>query len=41
MMPKLMAGLMILFAAVVCCAPRDSPPLATIDWSDRSRTRCW
>jgi hypothetical protein len=34
MMPKLMAGLMILFAVIVIATGRDSPPLARIDWSD-------
>jgi hypothetical protein len=35
MMPKLMAGLMMLFAALVLIAGGTSPPFATIDWSDR------
>src|SRR5262245_35809028 len=35
MMPKLMAGLMILFAAVVMANAGTSAPLASIDWSDR------
>jgi Tripartite tricarboxylate transporter TctB family len=35
MMPKLMAGLMIAFAVVVVLGAAASPPLATIDWSDR------
>jgi hypothetical protein len=34
-MPKLMAGLMMLFAAVVFLGARASEPLAAIDWSDR------
>jgi hypothetical protein len=34
MMPKLMAGLMMLFAAIVIAWGRDSSPIATIDWSD-------
>jgi hypothetical protein len=35
MMPKLMAALMMLFAAVVFLGARASEPLAAIDWSDR------
>jgi hypothetical protein len=35
MMPKLMAGLMMLFAAVVIAGARTSEPFAGIDWSDR------
>ena len=36
MMPKLMASLMMLFAAAIfAAAERDSPPLSSIDWSDR------
>jgi hypothetical protein len=35
MMPKLMAGLMILFAVAVLVAARASEPFTTIDWSDR------
>lgn len=35
MMPKLMAGLMILFAAVTIAAGGDSRGLGEIDWSDR------
>lgn len=35
MMPKLMAGLMMLFAAFVVIGAADSPPLSSIDWSDR------
>jgi Tripartite tricarboxylate transporter TctB family len=34
MMPKLMAGLMMLFAVIVIATGRDSPPIAQIDWSD-------
>lgn len=34
MMPKLMAGLMILFAAIIVFTARESPPIAKIDWSD-------
>jgi hypothetical protein len=36
MMPKLMAGLMLLFAGLVVLAARASPPLKTIDWSDKT-----
>jgi Tripartite tricarboxylate transporter TctB family len=35
MMPKLAAGLMMLFAALVMLQARDSPELVRIDWSDR------
>jgi Tripartite tricarboxylate transporter TctB family len=35
MMPKLAAGLMMLFAALVMLSAKDSPELARIDWSDR------
>jgi hypothetical protein len=35
MMPKLMAGLMTLFAAFVVLGAADSPPLSSVDWSDR------
>ena len=35
MMPKLMAGLMMLFAALVFAKPAGSKPLADIDTSDR------
>ena len=35
MMPKLMAGLMMGFAAVVVAGAAASPPFAAIDWSDR------
>ena len=36
MMPKLMAGLMMLFAALmVAAAAKTSPALSSIDWSDR------
>jgi hypothetical protein len=34
MMPKLMAGLMMVFAAVIMLNASSSPPLASIDWSD-------
>jgi hypothetical protein len=35
MMPKVMAGFMILFAALLVLGARESAPLADIDWSDR------
>jgi hypothetical protein len=35
MMPKLMAGLMIGFAALVIAGGSDSQEFSTIDWSDR------
>lgn len=35
MMPKLAAGLMIVFALAVMLRAPDSPPFASIDWSDR------
>jgi hypothetical protein len=35
MMPKLMAGLMMVFAALVMAGAGSSEPLASIDWSDR------
>jgi tripartite tricarboxylate transporter TctB family protein len=35
MMPKLMAGLMIVFAVAIMATGRASPRLAEIDWSDR------
>jgi hypothetical protein len=35
MMPKLVAGLMILFAVLTMLGGAASPPLASIDWSDR------
>jgi hypothetical protein len=34
MMPKLLAGLMMLFAAIVIAWSRESSPIAAIDWSD-------
>jgi hypothetical protein len=34
MMPKLSAGLMMLFAALLAAAGGASPPLSAIDWSD-------
>jgi hypothetical protein len=35
MMPKLVAGLMILFAALTMLGGAGSQPFASIDWSDR------
>jgi Tripartite tricarboxylate transporter TctB family len=35
MMPKLAAGLMMLCAALLVAAGRESAPLASVDWSDR------
>jgi hypothetical protein len=35
MMPKLMAGLMMVFAVWVAANPSDSKPFIAIDWSDR------
>jgi Tripartite tricarboxylate transporter TctB family len=35
MMPKLMAGLMMLFAAIIVAAAASSRPFGEIDWSDR------
>src|SRR5262245_32024160 len=35
MMPKLMAGLIMLFAAVLVVGAAASRPVAAIDWSDR------
>jgi hypothetical protein len=35
MLPKLAAGLMIVFAALLLVSARESAPLASIDWSDR------
>jgi tripartite tricarboxylate transporter TctB family protein len=34
MMPKLMAGLILLFAVIIVATGRERPPLARIDWSD-------
>jgi tripartite tricarboxylate transporter TctB family protein len=36
MMPKLAAGLMMLFAVLIVVAGAQSTALATIDWSDRN-----
>lgn len=35
MMPKLTAGLMMLFAALIVAGAARSGPLARVDWSDR------
>ena len=35
MMPKLMAALMMVFAATIMLRAGESPPFAEIDWSDR------
>ena len=35
MMPKLAAGLMMLFAALIAARAASSIPLARVDWSDR------
>jgi hypothetical protein len=35
MMPKLMAGLMMVFAALIIAGAASSRPLAEIDWSER------
>lgn len=35
MMPKLMAGLMMIFALALILGARDSRPFMEIDWSDR------
>lgn len=34
MLPKLAAGLMMAFAALIIISGRSSPPIRTIDWSD-------
>ncbi len=36
MLPKVAAGLMIAFAALLVASARSSAPLASIDWSDRN-----
>jgi hypothetical protein len=36
MMPKVMAGFMILFAALLIAGAAESPPLASVDWGDRN-----
>jgi hypothetical protein len=36
MMPKVVTALMMLFAAIVLLSARHSPPLSSVDWSDRS-----
>ncbi|HET7197441.1 MAG TPA: tripartite tricarboxylate transporter TctB family protein [Burkholderiales bacterium] len=35
MMPKVMAALMIAFSLLMIAASAESPPAATLDWSDR------
>src|SRR5262245_45738868 len=35
MMPKLMAALMMVFAAIIMVTANKSPPLASLDFSDR------
>lgn len=35
MMPKVMAGFMMLFAALLILGAAQSAPLASVDWSDR------
>ena len=34
MLPKLAAGLMMAFAALIALSGRDSPPVRSVDWSD-------
>ena len=36
MMPKLMAGLMMVFAVLIIAAGAESQPFKTLDWSDRN-----
>ncbi len=36
MMPKVMAGFMILFAVLLIAGGKESAPLAEVDWSDRN-----
>ena len=36
MMPKLDATLMMLFAGLILLRAKESPPAASVDWSDRS-----
>ena len=36
MMPRVAAGAMMLFAALLIAGARESPPAASIDWSDRA-----
>ncbi|HXF87741.1 MAG TPA: tripartite tricarboxylate transporter TctB family protein [Xanthobacteraceae bacterium] len=36
MMPKLMTGLLILFALLIIAGAGTSPPFSSIDWSDRT-----
>lgn len=35
MLPKLVAGVMMVLAALVLARARESPPARSIDWSDR------
>lgn len=35
MMPKVMAGFMMLFAVLLMVGAAESPPLSQVDWSDR------
>ncbi len=35
MMPKVMAGFMILFSLLMIAGARESAPLSSVDWSDR------
>lgn len=35
MMPKVMAGFMILFSLLMMVGAGESPPLSSVDWSDR------
>ncbi len=35
MMPKVMAGFMILFSLLMIAGAAESPPVSTVDWSDR------
>lgn len=36
MMPKVVTALMMLFAGLIVVGARESPPLSTVDWSDRN-----
>lgn len=36
MMPKAMAGFMILFSLLMMVGAGESPPLSSVDWSDRA-----
>lgn len=35
MMPKVVTALMMVFAAIIVVGARESPPFASVDWSDR------